>query len=94
MLLNNTNSKETGNVWSRSLKLMGNRFQVSAVADEEPFAEYCIDKAIDEIRRIERLLTTFSEDSDTAAINRKAGISPVVVSEETFALIERSNRIS
>ncbi len=73
---------------------MGNRFQISAVAATEQFAMHCIDKAIDEIRRIERLLTTFSEDSETAAINRNAGIAPVVVSEETFALIERSNRIS
>lgn len=73
---------------------MGNHFQISAVADEEGWAHRCIDAAILEIQRIEKLLTTFNEESETALINRNAGIQPVAVSRETFQLIERSMRIS
>ena len=53
-----------------------------------------IDAAINEIRRIEKLLTTFSEESQTNLINRNAGIKPVNVDWEIFDLIERSLRIS
>ena len=63
---------------------MGNRFQLTAVSEEEKFANDCIDKGIAEIQRIERLLTTFNEESETALINRYAGIEPTSVSEETF----------
>ncbi|MBS1600242.1 MAG: FAD:protein FMN transferase [Bacteroidetes bacterium] len=82
------------NVFSKSLKLMGNRFQISAVDEDENFANECIECGISEIQRIERLLTTFSEESETAAINKNAGIMPVPVSQETFDIIERSIRIS
>jgi FAD:protein FMN transferase len=82
------------NVYDRTLKLMGNRFQLSVVANNEAWANDCIDAGVSEIQRIEKLLTTFNEESETARINQFAGICPVVVSEETFNIIERSNRIS
>jgi thiamine biosynthesis lipoprotein len=75
-------------------KLMGNQFELSAVASNEDWAMQRIDAGINEIKRIEKLLTTFSEDSETNLINRHAGVAPVKVSEETFQLIERSVRIS
>jgi FAD:protein FMN transferase len=81
-------------VYHRSLKLMGNRFQLSAVSKSEEFANEAIEAGIGEIQRIEKLLTTFNEESETAIINRNAGISPVIVSGETFELIQRSVRIS
>ena len=73
---------------------MGNRFELSVVADDEQWANEKIDAGIAEIQRIERLLTTFSDDSETNQINSNAGIQPVVVSRETFELIKRSIRIS
>lgn len=81
-------------VFHRSLKLMGNRFQLSAVGETEEWAIDCIEAGIAEIRRIEHLLTTFSEESETALINRHAGVRPVAVSREIFSLIQRSVRIS
>ncbi len=73
---------------------MGNSFQVSAVAEDENRANECIDAAIHEIQRIEKLLTTFSADSETSFINKNAGINPVPVSRETFNIIARSIKIS
>jgi FAD:protein FMN transferase len=78
----------------KTLPLMGNRFELTVISDEEAWAMDCIDAGVAEIRRIERLLTTFSEDSETSLINRHAGLAPVVVSRETFGLIERSVRLS
>jgi thiamine biosynthesis lipoprotein len=76
------------------MKLMGNRFEISAVAADEAWAMERIDAAVAEIQRIEGLLTTYDEGSETNLINRNAGIAPVRVSRETFGLIERSIRIS
>jgi FAD:protein FMN transferase len=84
----------SGTLYHKTLKLMGNRFQLSVVSDNEKRAYDCIEAGITEIQRIERLLTTFNEESETALINRNAGISPVCVSVETFNIIERSIRIS
>ena len=53
-----------------------------------------IDLAVLEIQRIEKLLTTYNDQSETNLINRNAGIKPVKVSAETIQLIQRSIRIS
>jgi len=81
-------------LYRRVLKLMGNRFEISVVTPDAIHAEKCIDKAVDEIRRIEKLLTTFAESSQTNLINEQAGISPVKVDREIFELIQRSKKIS
>ena len=73
---------------------MGNTFSITAVAEAETFAMACIDKAFAEISRIENLLTTFNEESQTALINRNAGLQPVPVAAEVWGLVERSIRIS
>lgn len=81
-------------VFKKGLKLMGNHFEISAVSDSEVWANDRIDAGVYEIQRIEKLLTTFNEESETSLINRYAGMAPVTVSRETFGLIERSLRIS
>lgn len=73
---------------------MGNRFELSVVAADEKWANERIDAGIQEIQRIEKLLTTFSDDSETNQVNNNAGIRPVVVSRETYDLIRRSIMIS
>lgn len=76
------------------LKLMGNRFELTVVAEDKVEAEAHLAAAVAEIRRIESLLTTFNEESQTARINRFAGIRPVSVDREVFELIKRSKRLS
>ncbi len=80
--------------FSHSLKLMGNNFTITVVETDALSAKRHIDAAVGEIRRIEKLLTTFSDDSQTNQINAAAGIKPVEVDEEVFLLIERSIAIS
>ena len=73
---------------------MGNRFEISAVAKDADWANNGIDKGIAEIQRLEKLLTTFRDDSQTQLINANAGLRPVVIDKEVFDLISRSIRIS
>lgn len=74
--------------------MMGNHFSISVCGPHADWAEQKLQKAFEEIARIEALLTTFSEESQTALINRNAGIKPVAVEAEVFGLIQRSIRIS
>ncbi|WP_018616702.1 FAD:protein FMN transferase [Segetibacter koreensis] len=78
----------------RVLRLMGNRFEISVVSGDEQWAGNLIESAVSEIRRIEQLLTTFNDNSQTNQVNAYAGIKPVKVDEEVFNLIYRSIRIS
>ncbi len=73
---------------------MGNQFELTAVHESRDRCVQAVEAGINEVRRIESLLTTFSEDSVTALINNRAGIEPVSVSDEVFYLVERCQRIS
>ncbi len=92
MPVNNTQALLTE--FKRAERLMGNCFEITVVAEDETWAHDKIDLAIAEIRRIEKLLTTFDDNSQTNQINKQAGISPVKVDREVFDLISRSLRIS
>ena len=73
---------------------MGNHFEITVVGADEQWANEKIDIGVKEIQRIEKLLTTYAENSETNLINANAGIAPVKVSEEIILLIERALRIS
>lgn len=75
-------------------RLMGNIFEITVVAENETWANEKLQLAVEEIKRIEKLLTTFNENSQTNQINKQAGIVAVKVDKEVFELIERSIRIS
>ncbi len=73
---------------------MGSRFDITVVAENKNIGHSYIDMAIEEIRRIEKLISSWDQDSQTSLINRNAGIKPVQVDIELFDLIYRSKQIS
>lgn len=85
---------DIGQIRQRTVRLMGNRFEFTVVSPDATTAEAHLDAAVAEIQRIEALLTTFSDTSQTARINRNAGLAPVQVAPEVFQLIERACRLS
>lgn len=78
----------------KTLKLMGSRFDITVVALNEELGYINIEEAIAEITRIEKIISSWDEDSETSLINKNAGIKPVKVSYELFKLIERAKQIS
>jgi len=73
---------------------MGNRFEFTVIAGDYLLAEEAINAAVAEVSRIEELLSTFRENSQTNLVNRHAGIQPVRVDNEVIRLILRSQKIS
>ena len=73
---------------------MGSDFEITVVAYSQEKANRQIGVAIDEIKRIENLISSWKESSQTSSINKNAGIAPVKISEELFGLIQRALQIS
>ncbi|SOE23764.1 thiamine biosynthesis lipoprotein [Spirosomataceae bacterium TFI 002] len=75
-------------------KLMGNKFELCILHDSAHSAQHLLQETKNEISRIENLLSTFKENSQTNLINSQAGIDFVKVDLEVYELIERAIRIS
>ncbi|MGB5377073.1 FAD:protein FMN transferase, partial [Muriicola sp.] len=80
--------------FTRTLKLMGTKFDITVVAESETMGSRYIDMAVNEIQRIEKLISSWDPASETSEVNRNAGIQAVKVSRELFDLINRSLEIS
>ena len=80
--------------YSRTTLKMGSRFEIIAVTSDSILARAAIEAAYQEIDRIENLISSWIEDSETSLINRNAGKAPVKVSKELFDLIFRSLKVS
>lgn len=78
----------------KAVKLMGCRFELTAVSTSDTLAWFAIEKGIEEIDRIEKLISSWDPDSQTSEINRNGGIRPVKVDKELFDLIFRAKKIS
>lgn len=79
---------------NRTATLMGCRFDFSIIAEDSLLAEKYIDKAIDEIVRIENLISDWKPDSQVSKVNLNAGIQPVKVNREVWELTRRAIKIS
>jgi thiamine biosynthesis lipoprotein len=75
-------------------KLMGCDFELMLVEDDDCKAQEALQKGIEEIQRIEELLSEFKATSRTSFINQHAARYPVEVDEETYQLMKRSKEIS
>lgn len=80
--------------YKRTLKMMGSRFDITVVAQNETEGQGYIDDAVAEITRIENLISSWDANSQTSLINKNAGIKPVPVDKELYDLIERALKIS
>ena len=81
-------------IFKREMGLMGCQFDITVVASSQNEANSYIDIAVEEIQRIETMISSWKPDSQTSAVNRNAGLKPVKVDDELFQLIKRSIQLS
>ncbi len=81
-------------IYNNKLILMGSRFDITVVESDSTKARQSINTAIEEISRIEKIISSWDQNSETSKINKFAGIKPIKVSSELFDLIEHSLMIS
>lgn len=80
----------TPHLVKRSQMLMGTVVLVTAVGMDEPTAQQAAKAGLDEIRRLEELLSTWIPTSELSKVNAAAGKESIQVSQETFEVLERS----
>ena len=73
---------------------MGTEIVIEAYGQNEQLLEEAVDAAVRELSRIETKMTSWDERSELSSINLSAGIGPVAVSDELYAIVERALYIS
>jgi len=77
---------------SETRKVMGTRATVVAIGPQEPDARRAVEAVFTELTRVERLFSRRDPASEISRVNRDAAKRPVVVSLETFTLLQAAVR--
>ena len=75
-------------------KAMGTYVTVWFWTDKEALAAKTAEAAFKEMKRLDTIMTTWTETSEVSKVNAAAGGKPVKVGPETYAVIERALDIS
>lgn len=80
--------------YSRKEPIMGTRVFVEIWQEDPQRAEQLMQQVMDEMQRINLLMSPYKETSELAHINRDAALAPVDISQELFDLIVKANHYS
>jgi thiamine biosynthesis lipoprotein len=75
---------------TRDEPIMGTRCAVELWSDDKARGEAAITSVFDDMRRIDRLMSTWKEDTEISKVNREGSKHPVKVSAELFRLLQVS----
>lgn len=73
---------------------MGTVITVFLWTDDELAAAKAAEAVFAEMKRIDAVMTTWTADSEVSQVNAAAGVKPVAVSAETFAVIARAQDVA
>lgn len=81
-------------IFKKKQSLLGSPFEITVVAKDSLEGNYFINLAIDEVKRIENLISDWIPTTQISKVNQNAGIQPVKVDQEIYDLVERAIKIS
>ena len=73
---------------TREEAIMGTRCAVELWSDDAAKGQAGITSVFDDMRRIDRLMSTWKEDTEISRVNREGGTHPVKISRELFDLLQ------
>ena len=74
--------------------LLGSPFEITVVAKDTVEGNFYINSAVNEVKRIENLISDWIPTTQISQVNQNAGIVPIKVNNEVFELVERALKIS
>jgi thiamine biosynthesis lipoprotein len=74
--------------------IMGTRIVVELWADDRDQGNAAIDAVLDEMRRVDRDMSTYKPTSEVSQVNAKAAAAPMQISEELFDLLTQAAEYS
>lgn len=81
-------------VSTQKTKMLGSSFEITVVAKDTLQANLWINLGLEEVKRIENLISDWIPTTQISKVNQNAGTSSVKVNQEVFDLVERSIKIS
>lgn len=81
-------------VFKKQTVLMGSVFEIVIVENDSARAQQYFQKTIDEIERIENLISEWRPHTQISQVNQNAGLKPVKVDREVFELTQRAIKYS
>lgn len=81
-------------IFKKKQSLLGSPFEITVVAKDSVEGNYFTTLAIDEVKRIENLISDWIPTTQISNVNQNAGIAPVKVDKEVYDLVERGTKIS
>jgi len=75
---------------TRNEAIMGTRCAVELWSDDEARGEAAITSVFDDMKRIDRLMSTWKEETEISKVNREGSKHPVKISQELFRLLQVS----
>jgi thiamine biosynthesis lipoprotein len=79
---------------TRDEAIMGTRCAVELWSEDRAKGDAAITSVFDDMRRIDRLMSTWKEDTEISKVNREGSKHPVKISAELFWLLKESVRYS
>ncbi len=79
---------------TESQNIMGTRCSVELWSDDKARGQAAIASVFADMHRIDRLMSTWKEDTEISLVNREGSKHPVKVSEELFRLLQQSVKYS
>lgn len=79
---------------SREEAIMGTRIAVELWADDRAHGDALISRVMDEMRRVDELMSTYKPTSQVSGVNAEAATRPVVVEEDLFGLLQTALEFS
>jgi thiamine biosynthesis lipoprotein len=80
--------------YKKKASLLGSPFDITLVAKDSIHANDYTNAAIEEVKRIENLISDWIPTTQISTVNNNAGIQPVKVDIEVYELVERALKIS
>jgi len=74
--------------------IMGTFAHIVAVAEDSGTAKKCVRAALEEIHRVDELMSDYKSDSEISRVNRDGAKMAVRVSESTYEVLQRSIKFS
>lgn len=87
-------SAESCGWMKREESIMGTAISVELWSDDELAGNAAIDAVMEEMHRIDRVMSPHKADSELSIINRDAAAGPVLISSEMFHLLARAAHFS
>ncbi len=94
LLLTSSVATAAPNKLTYSGKAMGTFVTVWFWTDKEADAAKTAESVFKEMKRLDEEMTTWTDTSEVSKVNAAAGVKPVAVGAETFAVIERAQDIA